>query len=156
MGDSGIVRLATSQSTNKKSKSPVSARQQMQYQCAAGRAPTVHHNHIHEVCCLAYTAACFVSSQLHPSRAHIILRQVWWCCPTPDYCIHGQFWLTLIPVTHMLSCNEAVNTLLIASGVIQESSTSLKAVLDPQGSLRGFQGVPSKKGNHLVSLHFHP
>lgn len=111
MGDTGIVRLAISQATNKKNKGPVTVPDN---RCSIS-VPLEEHqlctiiSHIHEVCRLAYMPAYFVRSQLYPSRArHILQRQVRWCAPTPDYRTHGnftaQFWLTLIPVTHKLSC----------------------------------------------------
>lgn len=132
MGDTGIVRSAISQATNKKNKSPVTLPDN---RCSITEPLNEHQlctiiSHTDEACSLTCMSEYLVVLQPHPSRAHhIIARQVRWRAPTPDYLTHGNFtaqlWLTLIPVTHMSGCNEAVNKLLVVSGVIQESRTSV-------------------------------
>lgn len=100
-GDTGIVRLAISQATNKKNTSPVTVPDN---RCSITEPLDEHQLctiiwHVHEVCCLAHRPAYFVRSQLYPSGArHIIVRRVRWCAPTPDYRTCGnftaRFWLT--------------------------------------------------------------
>ncbi len=63
MGVAGIVRLAISQATNRENRSPVTVPDN---RCSITEPLDEHQlctiiSHIHEVCCLAYMSACFVT-----------------------------------------------------------------------------------------------